>query len=496
MEQMKNEKVVEFDKYTDKDVLVDRSNIENSDFHYGTDNSFDKNVKTSTVFGKGEINENKKDNNKTYIKDKNTNFMEKIMNAVKNKNDIKKKENKIINSNNNNINYNNNNNNIINYNNKNFNNNNIIYDNENFLIKKESTEIDYFKENWDHLNKYKDIFQTKISDNNINYDYQKHFLNLNSEDSFDINNTNNNNVNNNNKNNNINNNNIKKNKDSKNNNILNNNNFNSKYSNNFNDDYFNNNNNINNNNYIPFSDSKCNIIQLGSSIKKYSSEKKSNYTSEYSLKNSIFKINENDDYSLKNSLNKTNENNLNCKTSLNKSQKILSSRNKVLNEFDIKSKKSYIKDKFYKNEKSSTCFTSLNTPVNKIKGIMEIIPEIHFSCIPFYSVRQKDSKEKNFNINNNGIKKENNNNNNDKNNKNILKKSVSEYKFSLSRSEKNPYLYNYIKELENKKDEKIVKKQKTNIIKVKNVFNKKENKNNKDNRNKFIKTSIQNIVIQ
>ena len=55
MEQMKNEKVVEFDKYTDKDVLVDRSNIENSDFHYGTDNSFDKNVKTSTVFGKGEI---------------------------------------------------------------------------------------------------------------------------------------------------------------------------------------------------------------------------------------------------------------------------------------------------------------------------------------------------------------------------------------------------------------------------------------------------------
>ena len=330
--------------------------------------------------------------------------MEKNMNAVKNKNDIKKKENKIINSNNNNINYNNNNNNIINYNNKNFNNNNIIDDNENFLINTESTEIDYFKENWDHLNKYKDIFQTKISDNNNNYDYNKLFLNLNSDDSFDINNINNNNY-----------------KDNKNNNILNSKNFYSKNSNSINDDYFNNKNN-NDNNYLPFSDSKCNVIQLGSSIKKYSSEKKSNYISEYSLKNSIFKINENDYYSL----NKTNENNLNLNSknnTINKSQKLLSSRNNVLNEFDINSKKSYTKDKFYKNDKSSTCFTSLNTPISRIKGIMEIIPEIHFSCIPFYSVRQKNNKEKDFNIKN-GKKKENNN---DKN-KNILKKSVSEYK--------------------------------------------------------------------
>ena len=94
MEQMKNEQVVEFDKYTDKDVLVDRSNIENSDFHYGTDNSFEKNVKASAVFGKGEINKNKKDNNKTYIKEKNTNFMEKIINDVKNKNEKSKKKRK------------------------------------------------------------------------------------------------------------------------------------------------------------------------------------------------------------------------------------------------------------------------------------------------------------------------------------------------------------------------------------------------------------------
>ena len=460
MEQMKNEQVVEFDKYTDKDVLVDRSNIENSDFHYGTDNSFEKNVKASAVFGKGEITKNKKDNNKTYIKEKNTNFMEKIINAVKNKNEkSKKKENKIINTNNNNNN--------VNYN-SNFKNNN-INDKENFLIKKESTEIDYFKDNWDHLNKYKDIFQTKISDNNNNYEYNKHFLNLNSDDSFDNNIINNNNY-----------------KDNKNNNIFNNNNFYTKNSNNINDDYYNNK-DINNNNYIPFSDSKCNIIQLGSSIKKYSTEKKSNYTSEYSLKNSIFKINENDDYSLKNSLNKTNENNLNLnsKNSINKSQKLLSSKNNnILNEYDINSKKSYIKGKFYKNDKSSTCFTSLNVPINKIKGVMGIISEIHFSLTPLYSVRQKNFKENDLNIKN-GKKKENNNNKN----QNILKKSVSEYKFGQAKTEQKPYLYKYIKELENKKEEKADKKKKAIVIKVKNIFN-------KENRNKLIKKSIKNIIIE
>ena len=55
-------------------------------------------------------------------------------------------------------------------------------------IKKESDEIDYFKDNWEHLNKYKDIFKERMSGNNINYNYNNSFLNLNSDDSFDLNN--------------------------------------------------------------------------------------------------------------------------------------------------------------------------------------------------------------------------------------------------------------------------------------------------------------------
>ena len=203
-----------------------------------------------------------------------------------------------------------------------------------------------------------------------------------------------------------------------------------------------------------------NIIQLGSSIKKIKTIQKSNNTSSYSLKNSIFKVNENDDYSLKNTLNKKFvNNNENIKNSLNKSQRLLPSfKNNFLSDFDSNSKKSF-NNKVNKNDISSTCFTSINTPINKIKGFMDIIDEKNYSCKPCISLRQKNIEEICINLTEN-VKKE----------KNMLK-SPSENNFQQNRKDN---LYKYIRELENKEEK--TKKNKTNIIKIDKIFNKKKNK--------------------
>ena len=146
-----------------------------------------------------------------------------------------------------------------NYDNKNKGNTNIniernidnINEKEKINNKKDNNKF-YFKENLEHLNKYEEIFKASLSDNNTNYNYNTHILQFNEYDdvSLDINN-----------------------------NIDNN------YNNDFNEL------NISQGKYIPFTEIKCDIIQLGASIKKRPS-KNSNYTSEYSLKNSFSKFGE------------------------------------------------------------------------------------------------------------------------------------------------------------------------------------------------------------
>lgn len=132
---------------------------------------------------------------------------------------------------------------------------------------------------------------------------------------------------------------------------------------------------------------------------------------------------------------------------------------------ELNIKKSYTKEKIYKND-SSTCFASLNTPINKIKGFMEIIAEKQqfSSCKPFFTVREKKYEESDKNLNDNiNIKKVGK-----KEKKNLIKSS-SEYK-NLKSNQK-PYLYEYIKDFDNIIEEKIIKK-KQNVIKVEKQFNK------------------------
>ena len=434
--QMGNDEEVEYDRYTNKDILVDNSNLNNTGFHYCTDESLDnKSLKESAVFGKGEF-KRKKNNHKTVANQKDMSFLKNLIKTKKIQSILAKEK---INNNSNNSNYNNNTNNSNNNNNKNNNINFSISDYDNHLTKKESDDIDYLKENWDHLDKYKEILKTKNSIVNNNYDYNKNFLNFNTDDSFD-------NMN------------------------FSINNFNNSINNNFNFNY-----NYNNNNFkksfIPFSEIKCNVIQLGSSIKKYKANQKPNKSPHFSLKNSISKENEPKEFSLKNSMNnKSNINNENSnKNSFvnSNSQKLLISfRNNAFEVLDNNSKKSYNKDKHYKNDINSTYFSSFNTRINK--GSMEIISQKHYSSRPFFTLRKKRFEEINYNLinpKNFGDEKEKN--------INILKKSESEFNFIKDKGYRRPCLYKYIKELDNKKE--IIKNNTTTIIKVKGIFNKKKN---------------------
>ena len=387
----------EYDKYSNKDYLVDNSNLDNTGFHYYTDDSLDKSLKQSAVFGKGEF-KRKKSNHKTVAYQK--------LSFLKNLLKEKEKQSMLLK------------NNISNKDIKNIN------DYENIINKKESEDIDIFKENWEHLNRYKEILKTKNSNNKID------IFNF-TDESFDMNNMNM---------------------------SINNNSINNNYS--INDDY-----NINKNSFVPFSDMKCNVIQLGYTIKKYRTDQKQYNDSEYSLKNSTSKLNEIKEFSLKNSINKHNLNNGIYNKNNNSQKLLLSFKNNVFNDIDNNLKKSLNKDKVFKNDISTTYFSSFNSPINK--GSMEIKSEKYYSYRPF-ALRKKKFEENLFN----GINNKNYNNNEIE--INILKKSESEYNFLKEKSNKKPYLYKYIKELDNQKNGILKKYNKSNIIRVNKIFNNKE----------------------
>ena len=363
IEQMKRQEEVEEDKYTSKDLY---SNIDNTGINNLTGDSFNT-LKESAAFCKRENDKNSKIQKKSLLPKK--------LFKKEDKEDIKIEENiqKDIDNN--------------------------IEGNESHLLKKDSDELD-FKANWDHLNKYEEIFKSKLSENNINYDYNNHTLNFNDDESIDINS-------------NISNNNIS------NNNINNFNNININLEENRQDKY------------IPFSQIKCDIIQLGSSIKQRKT-KKSNGTSEYSLKNG--------------------ENNgIDSKDNIINIQKkfLLSFGNNTLNDIDI-NKKNDIKEKNSKND-ISTCFASVIAPMsNKPQGMMDIIVERHKSYNQALHFR-KSKFDVNANIYNDNY----------------------DYDFHSERS-KNAYLYKYINDYENPKEDEI-KNKKTNIIKIEKLFHNKKN---------------------
>ena len=276
-------------------------------------------------------------------------------------------------------------------------------------IKKDNDEID-FKAKWEHLNKYEELFKNKLSEDNKNLDYN-HKMIFSDDDSININNN-----------------------FGKNNNSI----------------IINNNNNIIRNieenkpkPYIPFSEIKCDIIQLGSPIKK-SKSKKSNNTSEYSLKNSLNKSGEN------NNCIDNKDNNL---INLQKKFLLLSFGNSSINEYDKKMDIN-IKDKNSKID-MSTCFSSFNSPIcNKVNingGMMDVIVENNKTC------------EKIIHLNKNNYED------------NVIYNDNYCYGFYSERA-KHPFLYKFINDDEKPKEYEINNK-KTNIIKIDKIF---KNKNIKD----------------
>ena len=423
----KNEEVeVEFDKYTNKDILVDNSNLDNTGFHYCTDDSMDKSLKQSAAFGM-EINKSNKDS-KTLVNKKKKPTLKGILKGEKKNTGVKKKINFTIDNNNS----------------KSESNNTLIkIGNCKKFVRFDSGEIDYLKANWDHLNKYEEVIKSQASENNKNYNYNNHFLNFNiDDDSFDLNNLSINdlsfNINNNSS-------------------ISLNNNCNNEEEGNKCNNEDNKDNKNKSNKAPPSSDIKCTVIQLGTEIKKYKADIKSNEVSFNSSKTSSIK--EKNEFSLKNSLIKQSINNetLN-KQSLNKSQKLLISFNNNDVNDDINVKKSLVKERRYKNDINSTTFTSINTPINKHKGFMEIIHEKYYSCKPFITSTKKYLLEN-----------ESNNENN------FDKKSKSKININQEKSEQKPYLYNYIKDISNKNNA-IIRKSMTNIIKVGKLFKKNKKK--------------------
>ena len=423
----KNEEVeVEFDKYTNKDILVDNSNLDNTGFHYCTDDSMDKSLKQSAAFGM-EINKSNKDS-KTLVNKKKKPTLKGILKGEKKNTGVKKKINFTIDNNNS----------------KSESNNTLIkIGNCKKFVRFDSGEIDYLKANWDHLNKYEEVIKSQASENNKNYNYNNHFLNFNIDDDiFDLNNLSINdlsfNINNNSS-------------------ISLNNNCNNEEEGNKCHNEDNKDNKNKSNKAPPSSDIKCTVIQLGTEIKKYKADIKSNEVSFNSSKTSSIK--EKNEFSLKNSLIKQSINNetLN-KQSLNKSQKLLISFNNNDVNDDINVKKSLVKERRYKNDINSTTFTSINTPINKHKGFMEIIPEKYYSCKPFITSTKKYLLE--------------NESNNDNN---FDKKSKKKININQKESEQKPYLYKFIKDTGNQNDA-IIRKSMTNIIKVGKLFKKNKKK--------------------
>ena len=397
IEQMKREEEeVEFDKYSNKDILVDNSNLENTRFHYNSVNSRNNNsMKKSAAFGKKELN------NKTYFKGKQSLLLSKML-KDDNKEDSKLNINNI-------------------YSNRNT---NTLSDHSKALLKKESEDIDY-KENWEHLNKYANIFKSDLSDANSNNNQNHSFLFLNVDDSFDIH-INNKFIKNNNFENTI----------SVNNNTIsvhNNNSYNKTYK--------------NTDTHIPFTQMKCTLIRLGSSVGKNKIDRSPNTV--FSLKNNSFKVNENNYDDIK---------------EINNQKSVISFGNNALNNLDSNSKRNLSIKKNSKMEIDSTIYTSLNIPYPKNKISLEILPDNHKSCKPYFCLKQKKSDESPFLLINDD-------------NKNLKPKQTIELSLNKSqkildqaRSSKRLFLYKYINWNDIPK-EKIISKKKSTIIKVKRQFN-------------------------
>ena len=371
---IKGDDDIEYDKYTNKDLY---SNIDNTLLN--NDDSLIKSLKESAAFGKAELDKKSYEIQKKSLLSKNLFKKEKDINI-----DDKIDKDKSVSD----------------------------KDIENNLIRKESDDTE-FKKNWEHLNKYEEIFKNKISENNINYDYNKHILQFNNDDdSIDLNNDINDKIN-----------------------I---------------DNIFNNKNKEDEKEeekYIPFTDIKCDIIQLGNTINKRPS-KNSNFTSEYSLKNSLFKIPDN-----------------NCNENLQK--KFLLSFGNNANDI-YNNKKIDLKEKNNKND-ISTCFGSLSSRINKTQ-IIEINFENHKSCKQLIHYRKSLFEE--------NVKKIINNNddiNKNIDNKNINNKIKSDISPSNCESSKINYLYKYLNDLNNPNNpkENEIKNKKSNIIKVDKMFNNK-----------------------
>ena len=362
IEQMKKEEELEYDKFTNKDL------------YYSNINDSNNTSKESAVFGKREVDKSCKIQKKSLLP----------------KNSMKKNEKE-----------------------------DIAKTEEHHSIKKDSDELD-FKANLERLNKYEELFKSKISDQNINFNYN-HKLIFNDDDSINLNSDfgQNNSVIITESNNSISD--IEKNKPEK---------------------------------YIPFSEIKCDIIHLGSSIKQRKREKSLN-KSEYSLKNSLNKSGDNKYY-------------IDCKDNniknIQKKFLLLSFGNNTKNEPNKKMDVN-AKDKNNKND-ISTCFSSFNNPkCNKQSangGMMDIIFENHKSCKHILHLKKNNYED-------DVIYNDNYCNN-----------------FQSERT-KSPFLYKYINDYENPKVHEISNK-KSNIIKIdKNFINIKAISLDKNIKNVLIK---------
>ena len=402
IEQMKrDEEEVEIDKYSNKDILVDNSNLDNTGFHYNSVDSRNNTLKQSAAFGKPLFKNTL--NNKTYVNGKQSLLLSKMM-KEDNKEDSKFNLNNI-------------------YSNKNT---NTLSDQSKAIMKKESEDIDY-KENWEHLNKYANIFKSDLSDANSNNNQNHSFLFLNVDDSFDIHiNTK----------------------------IIKNNNFENSISVNNNYTISNHDHNSYNKPYknadthIPFTQMKCTVIRLGSSVGK--NKINHNQNTIFSLKNNSFKLNENNSDEIK---------------EINNQKSVISFGNNALNNLEANTKRNYSIKKSLKNEISNTtCYTSLNLPNLKNKVNLDNIYENHKSCKPYFYLQQQKPDENAFLL-------INDDNKNLKPKKTIkLSLNNSQNNIDQARSSKNLFLYKYINGNEIPK-EKMVSNEKSNIIKVKRLFN-------------------------
>jgi hypothetical protein len=380
-------------------------------------------MKQSAAFGKPLLK--KTLNNKTYINGKQSLLLSKMMKEDKKEEDYKMNINNI-------------------YSNKNT---NTLSNHSKAIMKKESEDIDY-KENWEHLNKYANIFKSDLSDANSNNNQNHSFLFLNVDDSFDIH---------------------------INNKFIKNNNFENTISANNNTISVHDNNSYNKtykitDTHIPFTQMKCTVIRLGSSVGKNKINRSPNTV--FSLKNNSFKLNENNSDEIK---------------EINNQKSVISFGNNVLNNLEGNTKINFSIKKSIKNEISNTTYyTSLNFPYSKNKVNLDNIFENHKSCKPYFYLKQKKSDENAFLL-------INDDNKNLKPKKTIkLSLNNSQNNFDQVRSSKSLFLYKYINWNEIPKEEEI-NNEKSTIIKVKRQYNNKNLYSSKSSLS-LMKNSKNNLV--